>query len=247
MAIVSFIAVVGGPGQSLAAVKLFTVDPDVTVYSGPGEQYRVLMVLPAKSELKAASEIVSSKSGRYYRVVVRLSEKQKAIGFIPVNANVRTGDVDQDEEDLTKYGAVALFSRAFQLSYAGLKNSQKLIALGYLHYLSPGFYVKGFGGQWTSLEASGLALGGEIGNDALLIGALSGFVTYGMGMFSPNIAGTAFDGSGKYNVLMSASFGVRYNVQGFASLAVSAVQLGFYNQNNSLVTNGVQASLEVGL
>ena len=232
---------------ALAAVKLLTVDPDVLVYSGPGEQYRVLAVLPAKSELKAATEVVSSKAGRFYRVVVRLSEKQKAIGFIPVNANVRTGEIDQDEEDLTKYGAVALFSRAFQVSYANLRNSQKQLAVGYMQYLSPGFYVKGFAGQWSALDASGLTVGGEIGNDALLVGALSGFVSYGMGIFSPASAGSAFSGSSKYNILMNASFGLRYNIQGFASIALAATQIGFYNQNNSLVSDGIQASIEVGL
>ncbi|MBL7687550.1 MAG: hypothetical protein JNJ49_05905 [Bdellovibrionaceae bacterium] len=238
---------VGFSSSSEAAMKLLTVEPNVTVYSGPGEHYRILMVLPDKAELSASEEITSSRSGRFYRVVVRYDEKQKAIGFIPVNAPVRVGELEQDEDDLTKYGAVALFSKAFQATFGGYRDAQSMWTLGYLHYLSPGFYVKGFGGQWSTAVTTAFVAGGEIGNDALLVGAMSGFVSYGMGLFSPSGEGAVFAGSSKYNILMNATLGIRYNIDGFASLALAGSQIAFYNQNNSLVSTGLQASLEVGL
>lgn len=230
-----------------AAMKLLTVEPGVTVYTGPGEHYRILKVLPDRSELSAAEEITSSRSGRFYRVVVRFDEKQKAIGFIPVNAPVRVGELDQDEDDLTKYGAVALFSKAFQATFGSYRDSQSMWTIGYLQYLSPGFYLKGFGGQWATPLTSAFIGGGEIGNDALLFGVVSGFVSYGMGAFSPASEGAIFAGSSKLNVFMNATVGARYNIDGFASLAIAGSQVVFYNQNNSLVSTGLQASLEVGL
>lgn len=246
-ALLSSLSIFAFVSSGEAAMKLLTVEPDVTVYSGPGEHYRVLMVLPDKAELSASEEITSSRSGRFYRVVVRYDEKQKAIGFIPVNAPVRVGELDQDEDDLTKYGAVALFGKAFQVSFGGYRDSQSMWTMGYIHYLSPGFYVKGFGGQWSTVVTSAFVAGGEIGNDALLVGAFSGFVSYGMGLFSPSGDGAVFAGSSKYNVLMNATLGIRYNIDGFASIAFAGSQIAFYNQNNSLVSTGLQASLEVGL
>ena len=240
-------AAVGLPTFAHAAMTLMTLEEDIQVYSGPGERFRVLTLLPGKTEVKASNKIVTSSAGRFYRVVVKVGENQRAIGFIPVNAPIRVGGEDQDEDELSKYGAVSLISRAMQLTFTSYREKQSAYAIGYMHYLSPGFYVKGDIGQWITPLTSGNFAGGEIGNDALLAGSVSGFVSYGFGIFMPSAAGTIFDGSTSYNVMMNAAIGVRYNLEGFASFAIGGTQAVIYNANNSLVATGIQASLEVGL
>ncbi len=228
-------------------MTLTTIEEDIQVYSGPSERFRVLAVLPNKTEIKASNSIVTSQAGRFYRVVVKLGENQRAIGFIPVNAQIRVGGEDQDETELSKYGAVSLISKAAQVTFSSYRDKQSAYTVGYMHYLSPGFYVKGALGQWITPVTTGNFAGGEIGNDALLAGPVSGFVSYGMGIFMPSEANGVFAGSTAYNIMMNAAFGVRYNLEGFASFAIAGTQTAIYNSNNSLVATGLQVSLEVGL
>lgn len=241
--LITFLAV----GSAQAAMTLTTNEDDVQVYSGPGERFRVLAVLPNKTELRASSQITTSGAGRFYRVVVKLGEKQRAIGFIPVNAPIRLGGEDLDEDELSKYGAVALINRAVQITFSSLRDKQSLYTVGYMHYFSPGFYAKGALGQWIAPTATGSFAGGEIGNDSLLAGPVSGFVSYGLGLFSPSANDAIFIGSTKLNIMMNATVGIRYNLEGFASIAVGGQQAVIYNANNSIVSTGIQASLEVGL
>lgn len=245
--LLAILLTVGLPQEVQAALTLSTTEADVHVYSGPGERFRVLQVLPLNAEIKASNDIVTSEAGRFYRVLVKLGEKQRAIGFIPANAPIKVGGEDEDEDDLSKYGAVALISRAAQVTFSNFRDKQSLLTVGYMHYLSPGFYTKGFVGQWITPTANASVIGGEIGNDSLLVGSVSGFVTYGMGIFSPGAEGAMFAGSTKLNVFMNATLGIRYNIEGFASVAIAGTQASAYNQNNSMVSTGIQASLEVGL
>jgi hypothetical protein len=94
---------------------------------------------------------------------------------------------------------------------------------------------------------NGLALGAEIGNDALLVGRISGVVSVGLGGFWPNQVGAVFTASSQTNAIAVASFGLRYNAFGMASLSVVGTQTALLNQNNSLVVGGVGLTLEVGL
>lgn len=230
-----------------AALTLSALSDNVPVYTGPSERFRLLTVLPAKAEVKAANQIVTSDAGRFYRVVVKLGENMKGVGFIPVNAPIKVGGEDEDEDDLSKYGAVALISRAAQVTFGNYRDKQSMWTAGYMHYLSPGFYGKGMVGQWITSTTNASLVGAEIGNDSLLVGSFSGFVSYGLGLLSPGNDNTLFAGSAKMNIFMNATLGVRYNIEGFASVALAGTQVAFYNQNNSMVSNGVQLSLEVGL
>jgi hypothetical protein len=190
---------------------------------------------------------VSSEAGRFYRVIVKLGENMKAIGFIPLNAPIKVGGEDEDEDELSKFGPVALISRATQATFGTYKNKQSMWTAGYMRYLSPGFYGKGMVGQWITPSTNASLLAGEIGNDSLLVRSVSGFVSYGIGMLFPGNDNTLFDGSAKINVFMNATLGLRYNIEGVASVALAGSQVAFYNQNNSMVSNGLQLSLEVGL
>lgn len=230
-----------------AKARLMTISDGVIAYSGPGQFYRPLAVFPERTELRASSKVVRNKNGAFYRVLIQLSEKKKAVGFVSVQSNVRYVDDKLEEDDLEKYGEVALVSRAAQVSYSLLRNDSSLWTLGYMRYLSPGFYVKGYGGQFNSASASALVAGGEVGNDALLYQRLSGLVSYSAGLFSPSEAGSVFSASSKVNMIMMASFGVRYNFNGAASLSAAVTQGVFFNADNSLVTNGAAVTFEVGL
>jgi hypothetical protein len=113
--------------------------------------------------------------------------------------------------------------------------------------LSPGFYVKGFGGKFVNPDSGAFVLGGEVGNDAILFDRISGFVSYDLGVFVPNKNGQIFESSSSANALMQASFGARYNLSGIVSLSAAATQAVFFNANNSLVTSGATLTFEVGL
>lgn len=240
------VAIVSFSSVALAKTKLIVLEDGVKVFSGPGTYYRALTVLKAKTELVASNGVIENDDGKFYRVVVKLSEKKNAIGFIPVNPNVRlTGDVDPEE--IEKYGEVALIDSALQAQYSLLQNDMKMWAFGYLRYVTPGFYVKGYGGQLHAPNAAGGLFATEVGNDALLIGRISGETAIAAGIFTPETTGTFFEGSSKINAFVQATFGLRYNFSGLVSVSVAATQLAIFNQNNSLVTRGGLVSLEVGL
>lgn len=239
----AIVCLVALPLSAWAGMILATTEDDVMVYTGPGEQFRVLAILPAKAELKASNKIVSSKAGRYYHVIVNIDDKTKAAGFIPVNAPVKIGGEDIDEDELSKYGAVALINRAAQITYTSIRNQQSLWTIGYIRFLSPGFYIKGLAGQWLTTESSATVAAAEMGNDALLFGSVSGYVAYSLGL----INGSLFTGSQSLNIFMNGSIGLRYNFEGFASFGLGATQVAAINQNASLVSTGLQLTMEIGL
>ena len=245
---VSFAAVLLLPlEQAEAKARLMTLSDGVIAYSGPGQYYRPLSVFPARTELRAGSKVITNKNGAFYRVLVILSSKKKAVGFVSVQSNVRFVDDKLEEDDLEKYGEVALVNKAVQASFTAFQRKSSMWTLGYMKYLSPGFYVKGFGGQFSDDQNSAMLGGGEIGNDALLVGRVSGLVSFGLGLFSPTKEDAIFAGSEKLNMTMMAAVGARYNMGGIVSISLSGTQAVFFNANNSLVTRGLMATLEVGL
>ncbi len=230
-----------------AKARLLILANGVVAFSGPGEFYRPLAVFPVKTELRAANQPVRTKDGAFYKVLVKLSESKNVIGYVSVEADARFVSDKLDEDDLTKYGDVALVNKALQVSYSNLRNQSSLISLGYIKYLSPGFYVKGFGGQFSNSSASALVAGGEVGNDAVLVGRVSGLVSFGLGIFVPSQTGAIFAASSKVNAMMQAALGARYNFNGIASASLAATQAVFFNANNSLISTGATVTIEVGL
>lgn len=242
----SFIVLVSAE-RAEAKARLMTLSDGVIAYSGPGQFYRPLSVFPARTELRAGSKVVTNKNGAFYRVLVVLSSKKKAVGFVSVQSNVRFVDDTLEEDDLEKYGEVALVNKAVQGSFSSFQRKSTMWTLGYMKYLSPGFYVKGYAGQFSDTASSATLGGAEIGNDALLYKRISGLVSFGAGVFSPAKADDIFEGSDKMNAHMMASVGARYNMGGVLSLSLSGTQAVFFNANNSLVTRGATVTIEVGL
>jgi len=235
-------------GQTtFAKARLMTMQDGVVAYSGPGEYYRPLAVFPARTELAAGSQVIRAKDGAFYKVIVKLSEKKSVIGYVSLKAMATFMDDKIEDEDLSKYGDVALVSKAFQLSFSLLHDQASVWTLGYMNYLKPGFYMKVFGGRFASPDASATVAGGEVGNDSLLFGRVSGLVSYDLGLFMPSQSGTVFEGSSSLDAMMQAGFGLRYNFGGIASVSTAITQAVFFNGNNSLVASGATVTLEVGL
>lgn len=230
-----------------ADTRLITLSDGVTVYSGPGSRYRPLAVLDAKTELKAAKKTTRSRNGEFYKVIVNVSEDKKAIGFIPVSARVSLLPEDFDAADLEKFGEVALVSNAVQGTVSLLRNGQSSVQVGYVRYVSPGFFVKAFGGAYLASGANGWVGGLEGGNDALLFRNISGFASFGLGVFKPSEVGAVFEGSTSVNMMMQAAVGLRYNMRGDYSFGLGGIQTVLFNANNSHVNNGFLLTVEMGL
>jgi hypothetical protein len=245
--LVPVFAIVSMTSLAQAKTRLVTLGEGVIVYSGPGEFYRPIAVLPSKTELRAGSKPVSSKNGAFYKVVVKINEARTAIGYVSLKADVRAMDDETGEEDLEKFGEIALVDQAVQVSYSALQDKNYIYSLGYMNYLSPGFYVKGYFGQFSAPGATAMVGGGEIGNDALLFGPFSGLVSYAAGVFAPSAEGAIFQASSSMNAMMQAGFGLRLNMRGIASLSAVATQVVLFNANNSWVSSGGMFTLEVGL
>ena len=125
-----------------AKARLLTMQAGVVAYSGPGEYYRPLAVFPARTELSASSQIVRTKDGAFYKVIVKLSEKKSVIGYVSLQSTSTFMSDKLEEDDLSKYGDVALVNKAIQLSFSTLRDSTSMYSVGYMSYLSPGFLRK---------------------------------------------------------------------------------------------------------
>lgn len=256
---VILIAAVAAPTLASAAVTgkppvkqkntIITLRDGIIVYSAPGQNYRPLAILPDKAVLIASSKLVKSKQGDFYKVLVSLSPKQRAIGYIPTTAEVRLNSSVEtvDSDELEKFGPIALVNKAVQVSYSRFINSEYELSVGYMKYLSPGFYVKGLAGEFVAIDSTGVLAGFEIGNDALLFNNISAQLSYSAGIFRPGQAGGVFVGSKSLNGFAQGIVALRYNLRGVASASLGGTQIVLLNANNSYVTYGANLTLEIGL
>lgn len=247
LAILLSMLVLAKPEPGAAKTRLVTLNEGVIVYSGPGRSYRPLAVLPARSELPASTVTVPTSEGPFFKVLVQVSPKRRSIGYIPITANAQLIADGIEDEDLARFGGVALINKALQGAFTSFNDQNNMWTLGYMHYLKPGFYVKGFAGRFLNPTASATVGGAELGNDALLFGPISGLTSFAAGIFSPTEAGTIFEASSNLNAMMQAAVGARYNIKGAASISAAASQAVLFNANNSLVLFGVNITIEVGL
>lgn len=228
---------------------LFTFGERVTIFTGPGKFYRPLIVLPPGRELQTSKSTIKNKHGEFFRVLVRLSNKKKAIGYIPVDAEVRLKTDNDIAEDIESFREYPLAERSIQFSNSQFKTQRSLATLGFLRYLGPGFYLKGFGGVFLSPGNTSPVVGGEFGNDALLHRNLSGFTSLALGVFLKPELGALFEGNKKdfSNLLIQTAIGIRYNFSNIASVSVGGTQAALFSPNNSLVTFGGLITIEWGL
>ncbi len=221
----------------------------VTVYAGPGTFYRPLVVVPGGTELQTAEKTTKNKHGEFYKVLVKLSDKRRAVGYVPINANVRRksdGDIGEDLESFQEY---PFAGRSLQFSYSQFKTQRSLATTGFVRYVGPGFYLKGFGGAFHSPGGISPLVGGEFGNDAPLHRNFSGFTSLTFGVFFRPKEGALFAGNKKdlSNFLAQTAMGLRYNVKNTASFSIGGTQAALFSANNSLVTFGAVVTAEWGL
>ncbi|MCM2281405.1 MAG: hypothetical protein NDI61_06105 [Bdellovibrionaceae bacterium] len=228
---------------------MITYGERVTVYTGPGRFYRPLLIVPSGTEMPAATSPVKNKHGEFFKVLVTLSDKRKAIGYVPVDSEIRKKSSADLADDMESFQEYPLAKHSLQATYAHLRTERRLVTVGYMKYVAPGFYLKGFAGSFLSPGSSSPLIGAEFGNDALLLKRLSGFASYTMGVFLRPKKDTLFEGSKNdlSNFLVQGALGLRLNFGEVASISLGATQVALVSANNSLVTFGGLATLEWGL
>ncbi len=235
--------------QAASAKSTISTTTDrVFIYSGPGLSYRPLSTLQPGVEYLCEFKPVKSADGHYYRIALNLQEK-KYIGYVPLSEDVRLKSDEDAAEDFAKYSEVALSKKSLQAEAGINRDDSYYISIGHLTYRSPGFYSKYFLGSRITTKTSVPMLGFELGNDALVYKRISGFINYGVALAFITKDDDLFSGSKRYgaNVQVKGNFGLRYNAANFAAISFGPSQMAILNANNSTITVGIMATVEVGL
>jgi hypothetical protein len=232
-----------------ASTQLIGVDDETIVYSGPSYNYRPLYILKAESSVGVAKELFKTKEGIFFKVVVVFTDGRRAIGYIPQTANVRLKTDLMDDDDFTKYSELGLAKSSISTALSYYRGDSYMLMLGYQRYKLPGFYTKYYLGEWIAQTSSGHHLGFELGNDALISKQVSGFVAYAGGLLFPTKDDAIFLGSktGGLNYVLRGVAGLKFNESGGISFSLGGTQTVLFNPNNSYVSFGAQASIEVGI
>lgn len=232
------------PLASIGAVTLTTLAEEVIIYSGPGENYRPLAIVKAKTDMQASAKPFIGRDGSpFYKVIHVSADGRKSLGYILTSAAVRIKTEEMTEEDVEKYSDLALSKRTAQTTFSYLRGDNQHVTIGLNHYLTPGFFWKGFAGFWRSPSGNAGTLGIEGGNDALIFKNVSTFVTLGFGAFVPGAEGRVFEASKILNAMAIGSIGVRYNRPTFA-VGVGFTESVLFNGNNSLAVFGALLSAD---
>ena len=233
-----------------AGVRLTVTGDDVIIFSGPSIRYRPLLNA-AKGEYFPVSprRVLGNKNGgEFYKVLVNIRGGDKRIGYISVDDPVQIeGATDAASEDVDSYQTMALAKSAAQFSFGGLKDSDYEVAVGYLRYSAPNFYYKYFVGQLITPITGNFIGGVEIGLDHLLAGHWSVYGLVNTGFVLPATSNAIFLGSSSLAEELQSGFGFRYSAGEFAAVSLGVIQAAFFSNNNSLLSTGYWATLEVGL
>ena len=234
---------------AFASNQLVGIDDETIVYSGAGFNYRPLYILKSEASVAVSKGLVKNKDASFYKVLVVFPDGRRAIGYIAQTANVRLKTDKMDDDDFTSYSELGLSKNSISTTGAYFRGASYLISIGLQRYRSPGFYTKYYVGEWIAQNNSGHHVGLELGNDALISKQVSGFVAYAGGLFIPGKDDAIFLGSkaNGLNYLLRGVVGLKFNQSGGVSFSIGGTQAAIFNPNNSFVSFGAQASLEVGL
>jgi len=230
--------------------KLTVTGDEVVIYSGPNNRYRPL-ANAAKGESFPVSQrrVLGTKGGsEFYKVLVTIRGGDRRIGYISADDPVQIeGTTEAATDDVDSYQTIALARSAVQFSFGGLKDSNYEVAIAYIKYPAPNFYYKYFVGQLIT-PITGNFLGGiEIGLDHTLAGHWSIYGLVNTGVALPASANAVFPGSSSLAAQLQSGFGFRYSVGEFAAVSLGIDQATIFSNNNSLLSTGYLATLEVGL
>jgi hypothetical protein len=217
----------------------------VTIYSGPGRNFRPIRSLSQKAEFPASSKIVEGKDGEYYKIIVKFKSGGRQVGYVPTDAPV-TFEKNENAEDVDALPTLFLAKSSLQAAFHVLKNSRLYWTLGYLTYPTPNFYLRPFAGQLLTETASSVLAGLGLGTDHFFSDRFSFFSEVGAGMVAAPQADAIFKGSESANILLEAMAGVRFNAE-LAAVSAGLGQAAVLNGNNSYVAWSLSFTLEVGL
>lgn len=208
-------------------------------------------MLPQNTEVQVGSQPVETAKGSFYKVLVKLSNRKKSIGYISTQDAVHKKNESDSEiaENMNSFADFPLAQKSVHVAYSQFKSQLALATLGYAKYIGPGFYLKALTGAFKTKTATSPLVGFEFGNDALLYREISGFISYSAGLFITPKENAIFVASKNdfSNFIVQAALGARYNFGSKASFALGGTQAALFNGNNSLVTWGIIAILEVGI
>jgi hypothetical protein len=237
-------------GSALAANKV-TVNPtdaenvSVTIYSGPGLNFRPIRTISKKAEFISSSKLVQGRDGEYYKVLVKFKSGNRQVGYISTEAPAKF-EVGESSEDVDAIATLFQSKANLQAAFHVLKNSRMYWTLGYMNYPLPNFYLRPFVGQLLTDIASSILVGTAVGTDHLFTDSFSFFSEIGAGFVAAPRPDAVFQGSESANTMLDAMAGIRFN----AALAAVSIGLGetaIFNANNSYLGWSLSFTLEVGL
>jgi hypothetical protein len=224
---------------------VITGERPVTIYSGPGRNFRPIRSISQKIEFAASSRLAQGKDGNYYKVLVKFRDGHKQVGYIATDAPVKLVR-SLDTEDIEHYSSLMLSKSSVQAAFYVLKNSRMYWTLGYTDYLVPSFYLKPFAGQLLTETSSSIVSGIEMGTDHFFTEMFSFFTGISTGLvFSPR-DNAVFPGSASANALLTGTAGIRMNAE-LAAVSIGFGQTALFNGNNSYLGWNLGFTLEVGL
>lgn len=228
-----------------------TVNPNdapnisITIYSGPGRNFRPIRSISKKADFTASSKLVQGKDAEYYKVLVKFKNGNRQIGYISVDSPVKF-ETAEGAEDVDAMASLFQAKASLQAAFHVLKNSRMYWTLGYMNYPLPNFYLRPFAGQLLTDTASSIILGMAVGTDHLFTDSFSIFSEVGGGLVAGPKQDAIFPGSESANSMLDAMAGVRFNAE-LAAVSVGLGQTAIFNANNSYVGWSLSFTLEVGL
>ncbi len=232
-----------------AASQMIGVGSDTPVYPRPSLRYRPIFDLKVDHSIRVSDKIVKTDELNYYKVLLFYPNGKRVIGYVPETANVKIKTDKMDDDDFENYSELALSSSSISSSLGYFRGSNYMVTLGYQHYISPGFYLKYYFGEWFSPNGGGDHFGLEMGNDTLVSRQISLLYAFSFGPILPAQDNGIFLASqaNGMNYLLRGLLGIRLNQGGRVSFGLAGVESVLFNNNSSFTTFGGQLSLEVGI
>lgn len=225
--------------------NLILQEDNVPAYSGPGFSFRPLLLLKKGTKLSVNPQIVQTKEGDFYRVLLVFKSGRKRIGYISVARKTTLENTSQAEE-LESYLDLELADTALQINMNYMRSDRLYWTLGYMKYPAPSFYLKAMAGQYFSQTSASPLVGGEIGTDHFITNVISLYTSFGLGIVAAPQDNELYEGSTALNLFSHAGTGIRYNAN-LAAVVLGIGQNAVFNGNNSELAWAINLGLEVGL
>lgn len=236
---------------ALAKSNRLIVESDTTVFTGPGFKFRPLTNAKSGDQFPLSKKVVVGRDGgEFYKVLIKKKSGPPRVGFIPIEASVRTEFSETDspvDDDVDSYIPFSQADTSFQVGFAGLKDSNFLWTVGYAKYPAPGLYLKLLVGQLLYKRAGSLLGGVEVGFEQSTFDQFSLYLLLSSGVVNIPIVDEVFAGSKSLSFFTQSGMGIRYTADEDAAVSFGLLQIAIFSPNGSYISPGAGISLEVGL